>query len=192
MEDVLNDKKPAGSFGAEKAKFFSSSFFSHLCGLMEGKDATLICISQVRDNIGVMFGEKHTRTGGKALNFYTHQVCWLAQTGRLDKTFRGQKRTYGITVKANFKRNKVAKPFRTAEFPVLFDYGIDNIESLLSYMYGGKDKGLVWNEQDWLRNDLFNLLENNDEQQIMFKQAVEKDWLEIEKAIEPKRKNRFE
>jgi len=189
MEKILNREKAPGSMGAEKAKFFSSGFFSHLCGLMEGKDSTLICISQVRQKIGVMFGETRYRTGGEALNFYTHQVCWLAHVGRLEKTFRSQKRTYGVDIKATFKRSKVAKPFRTAQFSILFDYGLDDINSMIDYLYGKKE--IVWNDAKMKREEFIQLLEDPPDDLLRLRQAVEKDWLEVEAAIAPQRKSRF-
>jgi len=192
MGDILSDKTPAGSYGAEKAKFFSAEFFSHLCGRSQGKDATLFCISQVRQNIGVMFGEKHIRTGGQALNFYTHQVCWLAQTGRLEKTFRGHKRPYGIKVKATFKRSKVAKPFRTAEFAILFDYGLDDINSMIDYLFSTKsDAKIQWGDTEMKRADFVAFLEDNPVEFKALQMAVEKDWAEVEAAIRPNRKSRF-
>jgi len=192
MATILDGRSPDGSYGTEKAKFFSSSFFGHLCDKMKGKDATLICISQVREKIGVLFGERHYRTGGMALNFYTHQVCWLAHTGKLEKTFRTQKRAYGITIKGTFKRSKVAKPFRTADFAILFDYGIDDISSMIDYYYGTKDKKIEWNGQELKRSELIALLDENKEQYEQLQDIVEKEWLEIEEGIKPKRKPRFQ
>lgn len=191
MEKILDDKKPDGSYGTEKAKFFSSEFFSHLCGVMAGKDATLICISQVRENIGVMFGEKYYRTGGKALDFYTHQVCWLAQVEKLKKTFRSQERVYGVKIRARFKRNKVAKPLREADFPVLFDYGIDDIGSLADYYFGPKEKEIDWVGKKMKSSELIKLLGDSPDDLGKLIDLVETDWHEIEEAIKPDRKGRF-
>lgn len=191
MEKILDNKKPEGSYGTEKARFFSSQFFSHLVGIMGGKDATLICISQVRENIGVMFGEKYYRTGGKALNFYTHQVCWLAQTERLKKTFRSQERVYGIRIKARFKRNKVAKPLREAEFTVLFDYGIDEVGSLVDHYFGPKEKEIEWGGEKLKSSELIERLDNNPEELNQLMAMVERDWLEVEEAIKPPRRGRW-
>ena len=138
-----------------------------------------------------MFGEKYQRTGGKALDFYTHQVCWLSHTGKLEKIFRSQKRAYGITVKANFKRSKVAKPFRTADFPILFDYGLDDISSMLDYMYGPKAKTIEWDGAELKRTELVDLLDGDKKQYEKLQDLVEKEWLEIEEGIRPKRKARF-
>ena len=191
MSELLNNKEPDGSYGTEKAKFFSAEFFNNLCNAMKGKDATLICISQVREKIGVMFGEKHYRTGGKAFDFYSHQVCWLANIERLKRTFRKQERVYGVKIKAKFKKNKVAKPLREAVFTILFDYGIDEIGSLVDYYYGPKEKEIEWNGEAIKTTDLIQLIDNSSEDLKQLQQLVEKDWLEIEEGIKPMRKNRW-
>ena len=185
------DKSEDGTYGMEKAKYGSSSFFNNICGLMEEKDATLFIISQVRDNIGVTFGKKHTRSGGKALNFYTHQVSWLSEVEKLRRTFKKDTRTYGIRVRAKIERNKTAKPFREAEFIILFDYGVDDVGSNLAWLYGPEVKKLPWDGTEYIREDLIRHIEKNELEDILAKE-VEKGWLDIEENIKPNRKKKFE
>jgi RecA/RadA recombinase len=66
----------------------------------------LIIISQIRDKIGVMFGEKHSRSGGKALDFYASLIVWLTELKKIQKTIKGVKRSIGISVKAKEKKNQ--------------------------------------------------------------------------------------
>ncbi len=185
------DKSEEGTYGTEKAKYGSSSFFNNICGLMEEKDSTLFIISQVRENIGVTFGKKHTRSGGKALNFYTHQVSWLSEVEKLRRTFKKDTRTYGIKIRAKIERNKTAKPFREAEFIILFDYGVDNVGSNLAWLYGPEVKKLLWDGIEYTREDLIRHIEKNELEEKLAKE-VEEGWLDIEENIKPDRKKKFE
>ena len=184
------DKAEDGSFGTEKAKYGSASFFNNICSMMEGKDTTLFIISQVRDNIGVTFGKKYRRNGGKALDFYTHQVCWLAEVEKLKHTFKKDKRAYGIRVRAKIERNKTAKPFREVEFIILFDYGVDDIGSSLAWLYGPDVKKLTWHKKEYSRDELIAHIEKNNLEKELA-QMVEAEWLDIEENIKPERKSKF-
>jgi|ADurb_H2B_03_Slu_FD_contig_31_952612_length_5191_multi_7_in_0_out_0_4 recombination protein RecA len=184
------DKAEDGSYGIEKAKYGSASFFNNICGLMEGKDATLVIISQVRENIGVMFGKKYSRSGGKALDFYTHQVAWLAEIEKLKKTFKGKTRPYGIRIRAKIERNKTAKPFRESELTILFDYGVDDVGSNISWLFGPEVKKIVWDGVEYSRNDLIKMIEENGLERELA-EKVEKEWAHIEENIKPERKRKF-
>jgi recombination protein RecA len=186
------DAPEDGSFGTEKAKYGSASFFSNICDISESKDTTLIIISQIREKIDTMtFGDKYYRAGGKALDFYTHQCMWLAEAEKLKRTFRGEERVYGIRSKVRVKRNKVAKPFRDAETIFLFDYGIDNILSMINWYYGPKVDKLTFDGTEFDRAGLVKYIEDNKLEED-FSYMVEQEWQEIENAIKPERKQRFE
>jgi recombination protein RecA len=164
---------------------------------MDGKDITLFIISQVRSKIGVTFGEKLYRTGGKALDFYTHQVMWLNEKEKLKKFVKGHDIVNGIRVRARLKRSKVSKPFRECEFTVLFDYGIDNIGSNIDYLFdlGGKKTGnnLIWDKNNFKsRSGLISYIEENN-QEYDLEREVEKKWFEIEEEASGAkgRKKRF-
>ncbi len=190
-EAAEKDQEEKATYGTEKAKYGSASFFSNICDISSGKDATLLIVSQVRDKIdATTFGKKKYRTGGKALDFYTHQVPWLSEIEKLKKTFRGEERVYGIRMKAKFERNKVAKPFREAETVILFDYGIDNISSMINWLYGPKVDKIRFDDNDFNRNDFIKYIEDNDLQDVL-SDMCEKEWNEIEAAIIPNRKPRF-
>lgn len=178
--------KKEGTYGMDKQKYLSADFFNTLCKDIKGKDATLIIVSQVRDKINAgLFEDKTYRAGGKSLNFYTHQVCWLGVVKKLDREFRSQKRVYGVKVRGNFKRNKTAKPFRMATFDILFDYGVDDIGSMVEYyskMVNLTPKG---------KKDMIKACDNDPVQLDGLIDAISKDWKEIEEEIKPDRERRF-
>lgn len=122
-----------GSFGAAKAKKMSE-MFRKLTRKQEQADVLLFIVSQVRDNIGAMFGEKHKRSGGKALDFYASQVFWLAHIKILKRTINKVERPYGIELKAKVKKNKVGMPFREADFTFEFGFGINDLLASVTWL----------------------------------------------------------
>lgn len=114
-----------GSYGMEKAKMLST-FFRKSVSKIEKAKVLLLVVSQVRDNIGVTFGERHRRSGGKALDFYASQILWLSHIETLKRTINKVTRPVGIAIKAKIKKNKVGLAFREVEFPYMFAYGIDD------------------------------------------------------------------
>ena len=193
FEDSINkDKEEDGSYNLEKQKY-AGKFFSNICDDLESnkKDATFFIISQVRQKIGAKFGKKTYRAGGKALDFYTHQVAWIREQEKLTKTKRGHKRVYGIRSEVKVERSKVAKPFREAQFTILYDYGIDDINSMADFLYG---KGAIrFKGERFARRDTFvNFVEENNYEEKLQK-MTEKEWQEVEQAFEDdvtKRKRR--
>jgi RecA/RadA recombinase len=121
------------SFGAAKAKK-SSEMFRKITRKQEQANVLLLIVSQVRDNIGAMFGEKHKRSGGRALDFYASQVFWLAHLGILKRTRNKVERPYGIKLKAKVKKNKVGLPFRECEFTFEFGFGINDLLASVEWL----------------------------------------------------------
>jgi recombination protein RecA len=132
-EETGEETKQKGSYGVAKAKKMSE-MFRLLCQDIGEVDCSLGIISQIRDKIGVMFGETKTRSGGHALDFYGSQVLWLSETGKIERTAMGQKRVTGVDIHSKVKKNKVAFPFREADYSIIFGYGIDDEVSILDWM----------------------------------------------------------
>jgi protein RecA len=122
-----------GSYGTSKAKQLSA-MFRKLARKIERSKVLLIVVSQVRDNIGVAFGEKHRRSGGHSLDFYASQIMWLAHLKTLKKTIKGVERPIGVVIKAAIKKNKVALNGRYCEFPFIFGYGVEDIMAGVDYL----------------------------------------------------------
>ena len=192
-----NNTKQAGTYGTQKAKLLSE-FFRLVKNDLKDSNCLLIVISQIRDKIGVTFGKRTTRSGGRALDFYASQIIELAEIEKLEDTVQGVKRKTGVRIKANVSKNKIGKPFRQAEFQILFDYGVDNIDSNLCFLFDlltetGKTKkrvDVVWDDKKFSsREDLIQYIEDNNQEQKLLK-AVQKKWYEIEDSFKPQRKRK--
>jgi len=176
-----------GSYGAAKAKKLSQMFRQSVREIARANCCHIV-ISQVRENIGVMFGEKFTRSGGKALDFYASQIVWLAQVAQLKRTSKGQERTIGVTVEAKCKKCKVGNPFRKARFDILFGYGVDDENSMLQFLKSAnaittevmksiaEEVATARNRQD--RKTLAEIAEQ-------LKQTTREVWAEVEHNLAP-------
>lgn len=121
------------TYGSNKAKQLSQMFRRWGSGLEEA-NFTLMIISQVRDKIGVTFGDKTDCSGGRALKFYASQRLKLAELSKVPKTIDGIVRPVGTKIKAKVIKNKVSAPYRECEYTILAGYGIDNVESNIKFL----------------------------------------------------------
>lgn len=137
--DALSDraeqerKIDEGSYGGNKPKKMGE-MFRRLIKMIESSRLAVIIISQLRDKIGVTFGETKTRSGGRALDFYASQIVWLAEIEKLKKTVDKVERIIGVRVRARCKKNKVGMPFRDCDYPIVFGYGIDDLTASVEWL----------------------------------------------------------
>lgn len=105
----------------------------------------LIFINQIREKIGVMFGNPETTTGGNALKFYSSVRLEIRAAGKSKSQVEDDERVSNL-VRVNVVKNKLAPPFKKVEFYIRFGVGIDRLQEVIDFAV---DKDIIEKKGSW-------------------------------------------
>ncbi len=190
------DKEIEGSYGTSKAKKNSENLHRLMTPLKESGSILLI-VNQTRDNLG--FGHtKTTRSGGRALFFYSSVCTWSSVKESIRKTVRGKPRKIGSIVKIKIEKNRLTGREPTVEIPIYPNHGIDDVGSCVDYLIsegvftksGTKIKAEMFEFKGSASKLIRKIEEENLEKDLRKLTGI--TWNEIIEASGVKRKRRYE
>lgn len=194
LAELKKGKKAAGFGGARKTAGLSG-LLRNIKKELKGTNSLLVIVSQVRYNMNPgMFGPKLRRTGGKALKHWSAYELWLAQV----KTLKKDKQVLGNLCRARISKNRLTGKIREVQFPMYYDYGVDDIGSCVTFLkeqrfwkkkgkrLNARGLGLIGAEKALIRKIEEKGLEGK------LKRLTRKAWLAHEKKLRLNRKRRFQ
>jgi len=146
-----------------------------LTGTISKTGCCCIFINQLREKIGIMFGNPETTTGGNALKFYASIRIDIRRIGQL----KDKEELIGNRVRVKIVKNKVAPPFRQAEFDIIYGEGISKIGEIVDL---GAECGVIQKSGSWYSYESTKLGQGRDGVKELLKDNPELS-AEIEKKI---------
>jgi recombination protein RecA len=137
-----------------------------LTAIVSKSHTCLIFINQIREKIGVMFGNPETTTGGRALKFYSS----IRLDIRRIQSIKEGDRVVGSRTRAKVVKNKVAAPFREAEFDILYGEGVSREGDLIDL---GVEKGVLEKSGTWISFGGERLGQGRDNARLFLKEHVD-------------------
>ncbi|MDD5613695.1 MAG: recombinase RecA [Candidatus Omnitrophica bacterium] len=162
------------SFVGLQARLMSQAMRKLTAAISKSKTC-VIFINQLREKIGVMFGNPETTPGGRALKFYSSIRIEVRRSGAITSG----EQTIGSKVRAKIVKNKVAPPFKVAEFDIIYEEGISYEGSLIDL---GTELGVISKSGSWISYQEEKIGQGRDNARVFLKEnpKIAKD---IEKEI---------
>ncbi len=173
------DGEMGDSFIGTQARLMSQAL-RKLTGILSKSKTCLVFINQLRDKIGVMYGSPETTTGGKALKFYSSVRLDI----RKADTIKDGTDIIGNKTKIKVVKNKMAPPFKVAEFEILFGFGINREGSLIDMAI---NFDIIQKSGSWYSYNGEKIGQGKDNVSIFLKEKPE-IFKEIEKQVNEKMK----
>ena len=153
-----------------------SAAMRKLTAFIAKADCCCIFTNQIREKIGVMFGNPETTPGGKALKFYASVRCDIRRIGAIKQT---DGTVTGNRTRVKVVKNKVAPPFTEAEFDIMYNEGISSTGSLLDLAI---EKNVLEKRGSWLSYKGNNIAQGRDAAKDLLKSDTAL-YAEIEEAV---------
>lgn len=187
-QEMGNEELGKATMG-RKAKMLSE-FFRRMIKPLSKANCCLMLVSQIREKVGVTFGETLTRAGGHALDFYASQIVWLYEAGKIVRTVSEVERAVGIRVRFKNKKNKLGPSFAEGEISILFNYGVDDELSMVNWLKRNKYHGQLSYGFDAYTAALGRVRKSRDMEKLAvlreeLSTATAARWKEIEEAMSP-------
>ncbi len=175
------------SFGASRAKLMSLGFRKYPPAVLAKARISLVCLNQIRDNISG-YGAKHTTSGGWAIDFYS-SVRIEVKCGK--KIENSKKIKTGVWIEFTVTKNKIAPPYREDHFRIMWNYGLDDIFSCISFLYDrakcGEGNKVSFNNESKAPLHMLAYVEKEGLEKELQKKVVE-EWFKLHAV--PDRKTR--
>ena len=176
-------------YATDKAIIISKAM-RKITNMIGRQKIALVFTNQLRQKMGVMFGDPWTTSGGKALAFHASVRLRLKNMGQIKQKVAGKDKVVGMKVRCQVIKNRMGPPLRAADFEIYFDRGIDNYGSWLSVMKENKlvKQGGAWYEYvdtetgevfKFQSKDFIPLMDENDElREQIYKKICEETILQ--------------
>jgi len=178
--------------GGGKARVLSQLFRNSI-DKVHNSNIILFILSQIRMNVGVVFGDPNTRAGGKALDHYATHIFMLKEVRKITSD---KKINQGIEVRVKIKKNKTGSRYNEVMMNILHGYGIDNFGSAVNFLWDNDQfersgNYLIYYGEKMYRSDLIELAANNADVANQLKGDLQEYWNEIIREAEIDRKPKW-